>query len=1169
MIRTGRSLRKTFMAVLVLLAVCSVALAAEPQRPVDFNREVRSILSKNCYACHGPDDAHRQAGLRLDRREAALKKLDSGATAIVPGKLDESEIYARITTDDKSERMPPKSSGRELTKAEIDILKRWIAEGAAYTEHWSFVAPRRPALPLVRETGWPKNGLDRFVLARLEQAGLAPSPEADRHTLIRRVSLDLRGLPPTPEEVTRFVNDTKPDAYEQLVDRMLADPAFGERWARMWLDLARYADSKGLGSDPLRTIWRYRDWVIDAFNANMPFDRFTVEQIAGDMLPGATLEQKIATAFHRNTMTNTEGGTDDEEFRVAAVKDRVDTTMQVWMGLTFGCAKCHNHKFDPFSQPEYYQFFALFNQTADNDQPDETPVILAPTPQMAAKLSEIDARVAELKKQLDTPTPQLAADQEKWEGPLRVETPWTVLEPAEVKSESGAKFKKLDDRSLLAEGPNAASDVYTVTAQTNLKGLTAFRLEPLPDASLPQEGSGRAPDGNFILSRFSVTLEDAASKESSTVGRFVRVELPGDGKMLSLAEVQVFQGADNVARGGKATQSSTDYGGEPGRAIDGNTNGDYFGANSTTHTKVEANPWWEVDLGADKPIDRIAVWNRTDGGTGARLAKFKVLILDRDKKPLWQQDVAESPNPSREFSPSASRPIILSRAAADFSQPDFPIANALMQKDISQSGWGVGPHQKKPHAAYFVVATPAGDFAATRLTIRLEHKNKKPEHTLGRFRLSVTTSPDVFERVAIPPDLLAVIARPADKRSDDERAKLAAYYRSIAPSLKSVRDAIAEVEKTRPQVPSVPVMVEFPADKRRKTHVMIKGNFLTPGDAVEPAVPAKFHPLAKDAAPDRMGLARWLVARENPLTARVAVNRFWSQLFGTGLVETEEDFGTQGDFPSHPELLDWLAIEFMEPTAVPNGAPWDMKRLLKLLVTSAAYRQSSRVSPAALAKDPHNRLFTRGPRYRLEAEMVRDQALALSGLLSRKTHGPSVFPPQPPGLWQAAFNGERTWTTSMGEDKYRRGLYTFWRRTVPYPSMATFDAPSRELCTMRRIRTNTPLQAFVTLNDPVYVEAAQALARRIVREGGATPADRARFALGLCLVRPPGEREVEQLAALYTEELAHFRQDVKAAEQLATDPLGPLPKEMDAADLAAWTVIGNVLLNLDGVLTKG
>lgn len=1141
--------------------------AEEPKRPVDYNREVRSILSKNCYACHGPDDEHRKAGLRLDLRDVAVKELESGMTAIVPGKSGDSELYIRVTSDNPAEKMPPKNSGRELTAAETATLKRWIDEGAAYTEHWSFVKPARPALPETRNPVWSRNGIDRFIAARLEQRSLAPSPEADRYTLIRRLSLDLRGLPPTPAEVDRFVNDQGADAYEDLVNRLLSDPAYGERWARMWLDLARYADSKGLGSDPLRTIWRYRDWVIDAFNANMPFDRFTIEQIAGDLLPESTIEQRIATAFHRNTMTNTEGGTDDEEFRVAAVKDRVDTTAQVWMGVTLGCAKCHTHKYDPFTQTEYYQFFAIFNQTADNDQPDESPVMPAPTAQFKAKLDEIDGKIAELKKQLDTPTPQLAAEQEQWEVPLRSQPAWTLLKPAEIKAESGTTFKALDDGSIVAEGTAAANDVYTFSARTNLKGLTAFRLEALPDASLPQGGTGRAPDGSFVLSRFSVTIEDAEKPQASATARFVRIELPGDAKILSLAEVQVFQGAENVARAGKATQSSTDYEGEPGRAIDGNTSGDYFAAKSTTHTRQENNPWWEVDLGAEKPIDRIHIWNRTDGAVGVRLANFKVLALDKDRKPVWQQDVEKSPNPSSELATSNRLVIPFAQAAADFSQQDFPVSNALAQKDISLSGWGVGPQQKQPHSAYFVAGAPAGSFSEALLTIKLEHRYKMPQHSLGRFRLSATTSPDVQRRVTVPAEVLAIVDLPADKRSDEQPSKLAAHYRSIAPALQPARDAVAQLEKSRPPVPTVPVMVELPADKRRTTHLMVKGNFLTPGPDVQPAVPAKFHPLPKGAAPDRMGLAHWLVDRDNPLTARVMVNRFWAQLFGTGLVETEEDFGTQGELPTHPDLLDWLAIEFMEPTS--SSPAWDMKRLLKLIVMSATYRQSSRVTAEALAADPHNRLLTRGPRYRLEAEMVRDQALALSGLLSHKSHGPSVYPPQPPGLWQAAFNGERTWTTSTGEDKYRRGLYTFWRRTVPYPSMATFDAPSRELCTVRRIRTNTPLQAFVTLNDPVYVEAAQALARRIVREGGPTATDRARFALQLCLIRPPRDEQVAQLVALYDQEFAHYRQDVKSAEELATDPLGPLPKEMDPADVAAWTVIGNVLLNLDGVLTKG
>jgi hypothetical protein len=731
-----------------------------------------------------------------------VRKTSDGSAAIVPGRPEASELFLRITAPDEAERMPPAETGSPLSPTQVEVLKRWITQGATYAEHWAFVKPKRPPLPVVRDRGWPRTGVDHFVLARLEREGLKPSGPADRYTLLRRASLDLRGLPPTPKEVEAFTADTSPEAYENAVDRMLADPAFGERWARVWLDQARYADSAGYGSDPLRTIWRYRDWVIDAFNNNLPYDRFTLEQLAGDLLPGSDPGQRIATAFHRNTMTNTEGGTDREEFRVAAVKDRVDTTLQVWMGLTMGCAKCHDHKYDPITQKEYYQFFAFFNQTADADRPDEEPLLHVPTPAIREQNRHVDGQVAGLKQRLRAPTPLAVA-------------------------------ARVLDRTLL----------------------------PPPEA-------------------------------------LVRVN--------------------------------------------------------------------------------------------------EILVLER----------------------------------------------------------------------------------------------------------------------------------------------------------------------SRPAVPTVPVMQELPKSRRRESHVLVKGNFLSPGEAVEPGLPAAFPGLPRGAPADRSGVARWLVDPDNPLTARVAANRYWAQLFGAGLVETEEDFGTQGEPPSHPELLDWLATEYVR-------LGWDTKALLRLLVTSATYRQSSAVTPEVLARDPHNRLLSRGPRYRLDADAVRDQALALSGLLSRKMHGPSVFPPQPAGLWQAAFNGQRTWPTSHGEDRYRRGLYTFWRRTVPYPSMAAFDAPSRETCTSRRIRTNTPLQAFVTLNDPVYVEAAQALARRIVREGGTGALERARFGLRLCLCRPPLVEEVRHLTELFRDELAHYRKDADAARALTTEPLGPLPEGMDTAELAAWTVAANVLLNLDGVLTRG
>jgi hypothetical protein len=568
-----------------------------------------------------------------------------------------------------------------------------------------------------------------------------------------------------------------------------------------------------------------------------------------------------------------------------------------------------------------------------------------------------------------------------------------------------------------------------------------------------------------------------------------------------------------------------------------------------------------VKLAEPRPVDQITIWNRTDGGVGVRLANFRVSVLDDAHKVVWQQDVAEPPNPKRELSPSGRQAVALTQALADFAQDKFAVAGALNQPDVTKSGWAVAPQTKVPHAAVFVAAAPVASSPAA-LTFRLEHRYKDAGYNLGRFRLSVTNDARVLKRAAVPPAVLAILDTPAEKRTKEQQEALAKHYRTVAPSLQKVRDEVARLEKSRPAVPMLPVMVELPPGQRRKTHVLIKSNHLNPGDEVEPGVPAALHPLPKDAPPDRLGVAKWLVDPDNPLTARVAVNRYWAQLWGTGLVETEEDFGTQGELPSHPELLDWLATEYVR-------LGWDTKAMLKEIVTSATYRQSSKVTPELLAKDPRNRLLTRGPRFRLEAEMVRDQALALSGLLSRKMGGPSVYPPQPPGLWQAAFNGERTWATSKGEDRYRRGLYTFWRRTVPYPSMATFDAPSREICTVRRVRTNTPLQAFVTLNDPVYVEAAQALARRIIKEGGASAEERARYGLQLALCRPPQAEQVKRVLALYESEREHYRKDAKAAAALATDPLGPLPDGMAADELAAWTVVANVLLNLDGVLTKG
>ena len=1150
------------------LSACLVAPVSAAPPPVDYNRDIRPLLSKYCFACHGSDEPHREAGLRLDQRASALKPLDSGFTAITPGKVEDSELFLRISSDEPSERMPPAATGNRLTAGQIELIRRWIAEGAPYAEHWAFVPPQRPALPPVQDKTWPKNGIDYFIQAKLEQHGLSPRPEADRHALIRRASFDLRGLPPTPAEVDQFVKDTHPEAYSLLLDRLLADPAYGERWARVWLDLARYADSAGYGSDPLRPImFRYRDWVIEAFNSNMPFDEFTTAQIAGDLLPNPTLAQRMATAFHRNTMTNTEGGTDDEEFRVAAIRDRVDTTVQVWMGLTMGCAKCHNHKYDPISQKDYYQFYAIFNQTADKDLPSEAPTIPAPTPAMVAQAKDLDAQIAVLRKQLATPTEALATAQSQWEAGLQTTAQWAVLTPTKFESEHETDFQPLPDGSILATGKSSTNGKYTITAQTELPKILAVRLEALPDDRLPKKGAGRADDGTFILSRFSATAVELERQNQPVVGRFLRIQLPGPKRVLSLAEVEVFHGDQNIARQGTASQSSTAFDGPANLAIDGNTDSDYA-HKSTTHTGNETAPWWELDLGGDRPLDRVKLWNRTDGALFSRSANARIQVLDAARKPVWEHQLV-TPTPQVELKPTHDREIHFNRAVADFSQSGFPVGNAVRQAKLTDSGWSVGGQTDRPHAAVFIAGAPVESDGEQQLTFSLEHRYRTPGRLLGRFRLSVASEPALLERASLPADLLAIVDRPASERSPADQSRLAEYYRGIAPALQPLRNQIQKLEKSKPVFPVLPVMVELPEKDRRKSFIQIKGNFLSPGEEVTAALPDAFR--LQDVgsqSPDRLAVARWLIHRNNPLTARVMVNRLWAQLFGRGLVETEEDFGMQGMYPSHPKLLDWLAVEFLQPESSTAKA-WDIKATLKQLMLSATYRQSAVVSPAALEKDPQNRWLSRGPRFRLEAEMVRDQALALSGLLSRKMYGPSVFPPQPNGMWQAAFNGQRTWTTSQGDDKYRRGLYTFWRRTVPYPSMATFDAPSRETCAVRRIRTNTPLQAFVTLNDPVYVEAAQALARRIVREGGTTPADRIRFALELCLARPASESQIAALLKLYNSEFAHYQTAPQAAVSLATEPLGPLPTDMKAEELAAWTVISNVLLNLDAVLCKG
>lgn len=1023
----ARRLRLSWALFGLALIALSTVRADEPTgKQVSFVRDVRPILARHCFACHGPDDAQRKAKLRLDTKEGAFVARD-GVQAVSPGSLEESEAYRRVTSSDPGERMPPGKDDKRLSPEQVDVLKRWIEQGAKWESHWSFEKPVQAALPEVRDAAWCRNPIDRFVLARLESEGLRPSPEADHATLIRRVSLDLTGLPPTPESVEQFLSDASPDAYERLVDRILQSPAYGERWARLWLDQARYADTKGYEKDRRRLIWRYRDWVIAAFNADEPYDRFTVEQLAGDLLPNPTPDQLLATAFHRNTLVNEEGGTDDEEFRVAAVKDRVDTTGQVWLGLTLGCAKCHSHKYDPIAHKEYYHFYAFFNQTEDSDKGDDRPTAPFPTREQQAKLDQIRTRAEELESALCAPSsPAVKAAFERWQAAESARRGWAVVKPATMEAASGSPMKALPDVSVLVGGAPPAKETYTLTGKVDLRTIRALRLEAIPDKSLPKGGVGRSVnDGNFVLSGIALS-----------------VRAPGGGL--------------------------------------------------------------------------------------------------RDVK--------------------------LASAEADFAQVGYPVEHTLTNPDLKKHGWAVSPEVARPHRALFRLAEPVALEDGDELVVRLDHQFEfaYPGFSLGRFRISVTDEANAALNADLPEAVASIVRAPEASRTDAQRQALWKHFAGIAPETKAAREEIAKLRNDQNEIleaSRTPIFRDLPKGQRRETRLHKRGNFLDTGDVVEAATPASFPPLPEGASRDRLGLARWLVDSANPLTARVAVNRHWSQFFGRGLVETQEDFGSQGQPPSHPELLDWLAVEFRD-------GGWSLKRLCRLIVTSATYRQSSRVTPELLHKDRFNRLLARGPRFRMEAEMVRDTTLAAAGLLSARLYGPSVMPYQPDGIWKSTYSVDN-WATSPGSERHRRGLYTFVKRTSPYPAMIVFDAPSREVCTVRRISTNTPLQALVTLNDQVYIEAAQALARRAVREAGPSVEERIGRALRHALVRPPDSREVAALSELYRKRRAFYRDDREAARKLATDPLGPAPDGVDEADLAALTSVCNVILNLDEFLTRG
>lgn len=1008
--------------------------AADAPRPVDFARDVYPILQRSCLECHGPE---KQKGkLRLDSRAAALKGGTEGP-ALVAGHPEKSELYRRVIIPKGDEGAMP-ARGEPLSREQVDILRRWIEQGATWPDgapagkHWAYVKPVRPALPAVQGGSWPRNGIDHLVLARLEKEGLKPSPEADPAVLVRRVFLDLTGLPPSPAEVDACLADTNPKAYEQLVDRLLASPQFGERWARPWLDLARYADSHGFQRDDLRDLWAYRDWVIRALNQDMPFDRFTAAQLAGDLLPNATDDDRVATGFNRSAPTNVEAGSDPEETRVNQVIDRVNTTAAIWLGTTLECAQCHDHKYDPFSQKEYYQLYAFFNNTAieaDRSNPKVPGSIrfLGPTMPLTdtadrAGRERLQAELRTLEKQLEARREALSKDLASWEKSLArsfQDVPRKhPLDVADFESAGGAAHRVLDDKSVLLVDDPPDRDTYTVTVKTSLQGITGFELEALTDPSLPGNGPGRgdAKRPNFVLNTFAV------------------IASPADAK---------------------------------------------------------AEP----------------------------------------------------------------RPVKFRAAEASYSQKKFDVAGAI--DDDPTTAWAINPQFHKSHWARFETAQPVGFAEGTTLTFQLVQQFGSGR-SIGRLRLSALTGNPKAR--SLPADLGPVLQTPAIKRTAAQWQKLADYRLGEDREAGQLREQKAKVEQSLQALTPATTLVMQELSKPRATTVFNRGDFRTPGAEVRPGAPAVLHPMP-EGPPNRLTLARWLVDRDNPLTARVHVNRLWTELFGRGLVSTVEDFGVKGEPPTHPELLDWLAVEFMD-------GGWSMKKILRTIVTSATYRQSSRVTPALLARDDQNKLLARGPRFRLDAETIRDNALAAAGLLSRKQGGPPVRPYQPDGLWTKVGGAKVEYRTSPGEDAYRRGVYVVWKRASPYPSFVAFDATARLACTVKRSRSNTPLQALTLLNDPVYVEAALALAKRtLVEREGASPDDRLRHAFRLCLARQPSEAELKVLRRLLDTQRQAAAANPEATKTLLGDfavPAGCAP-----ADFAAWYAVAAALLNLDETITKG
>lgn len=1033
------------LLVAALSSTCSPAAeGTPPSAPVEFNKHIRPILSDACFHCHGFDPGNRKADLRLDVFEGATASLKEGRQAVKPGDLDDSELWKRVNAAKPDDRMPPPKSGKKLTREQIDRLGQWIKLGAPYQKHWAFEPPVRPQPPAVKKADWPRNDLDRFILATLESRQLGPTDEASLQTLIRRVTLDLTGLPPTPEEVDAFLADKQPNAYERLVDRLLASPRYGEHMARYWLDAARYGDTHGLHLDNERSMWAYRDWVVEAFNRNLPFDQFTVEQLAGDLLPNPKREQLVASGFNRCNVSTSEGGAIDEEFQVRYAVDRVETTSAVWLGLTMGCAVCHDHKLDPITQKEFYQVFSIFNNISERAMDGNAllppPTITLPTPEQEKRLAEFQQRNADLDKKLREAVAAL-----------------NYADPAALTNAVKPTPKEtvwIDD-----DFPKNAA-VLVNEGNVSNKWITAKE--------------GPVFTGQRAIQRTGTNLHQVFFRDTSeplTIGAGDRLF------------AYVYLDPTNAP---KAVMLQFRFDGKGyKRANWGDTDAINYGKNGTTEKVLagklpEAGKWARLEIEAARlglrPGTKITGWAFTQFGGNAYWDKAGIVSVN---------DPALNP-------------------------------------DLSLAAW------------------------------------EKFERQLG-------------DESSAPAEIKDLLKKAPDKLDENQRKKLREHFLvnvfadaktpvgQVRDELKTVREKREALER---EIPSTLVSKEL--EKPRPAWLLVRGQYDKHGEPVGPGVPSVLPPLPKSDVTNRLTFARWLVNTNHPLTARVTVNRFWQQFFGTGIVKTSEDFGSKGEWPSHPELLDWMATEFIR-------TGWDVKQFVRMIVTSATYRQESRVTPKLWEIDPENRLLARGPRYRLDAEVLRDEALYLGGLLDPKMGGRGVRPYQPGGIWEAVgytTSNTAKYSRDKGDALYRRSLYTFWKRTAPPPSMTTFDAPSREQCRVRRERTNTPLQALLLMNDPQYFEAARHLGYRMIRQGGKTDVERLRYGFQLATSRAPADAESTVLAQSLEVQRARFVADEEAAKKAIAVGESPVPSDVPAPELAAYAMVANLILNLDEVVTK-